>query len=94
MYRSLAGIAPAAPGYARVSIHPEVSKNEGPDGVNSSVATVRGTVSSRWSRVPEADGCVLTLTVTVPVGMTGDVLVPMMTSIAEDVTVTEVSPRH
>ena len=82
MYRSLGGIAPASPGYATVTIAPKISKTLDPVSANASVATVRGVVSSSWTRHTAArcvDGLasLVTMQVSVPVGMLGDVHVPL-----------------
>jgi hypothetical protein len=50
MYRSLGGIAPAAPGYAAVKIAPVISPTRDPASANATVQTVRGAVASRWER--------------------------------------------
>ena len=81
MYRSLGGIAPASSGYATVTIAPKISKTLDPVSANASVATVRGVVSSSWTRHTAArcvDGLasLVTMRVSVPVGMLGDVHVP------------------
>lgn len=54
-YRSLGGIAPGAPGYATVTIAPQVSKTYGPSSVNATVTTIRGRVQSSWVRHPTPD---------------------------------------
>ncbi|MFG1912131.1 family 78 glycoside hydrolase catalytic domain [Kribbella sp. NPDC048928] len=69
-YRDLAGIRPAAPGYARIAIRPHVPA--GLDEVSASVRTVHGVVGSQWRR--QDDG--LHLTVTIPVNTTAEVFVP------------------
>ncbi|QYJ14959.1 Alpha-L-rhamnosidase [Rubrobacter xylanophilus DSM 9941] len=68
-YKYLAGIRPAAPGYERVRIQPETDVLRS---VRASVETVRGTVSSSWTR---AAG-LLRLTVRIPANATGEVCVP------------------
>jgi hypothetical protein len=93
MYRSLGGIAPASPGYATVTIAPKISKMLDPVSVNASVATVRGVVSSRWTRhtaMPCLDGLasVVTMQVVVPVGMLGEVHVPLLGQPSSQVVVT------
>ena len=93
MYRSLGGIAPAAPGYATVTIAPKISKTLDPVSANASVATVRGVVSSSWTRHTAArcvDGLapLVTMRVGVPVGMLGVVYVPLLGSSASQAVVT------
>ena len=93
MYRSLGGIAPASPGYATVTIAPKISKTLDPVSANASVATVRGVVSSSWTRHTGArcvDGLasLVTMQVSVPVGMLGDVHVPLLGSSASHAVVT------
>ena len=83
MYRSLAGIAPASAGYSTVSIAPKISPTLDPAAVNASVTTVRGVVTSSWTR-HSGNGCVnglaghVTLRIGVPVGMLGEVHVPLL----------------
>ena len=83
MYRSLAGIAPASAGYGTVTVAPKVSPTLDPAAVNASVATVRGVVTSSWTR-HSVNGCVngitghVTLRIGVPVGMLGEVHVPLL----------------
>ena len=93
MYRSLGGIAPASPGYAAVTIAPKISKTLDPVSANASVATVRGVVSSSWTRHTGArcvDGLasLVTMQVSVPVGMLGDVHVPLLGRSASQAVVT------
>lgn len=90
MYRSLGGIAPAAPGYERVTIAPRVSPTQDPSSVNASVTTVRGVVTSNWTRhaavagraieEPAGGGCtaLLSLSTAVPAGAVGEIHVPML----------------
>jgi alpha-L-rhamnosidase len=72
MYEDLAGVRPLAPGYRRIEFRPEVP-SAGLDSVAASIETVRGTVATRWKRLP-AGG--LELAVTVPPNATGVVHVP------------------
>ncbi|MBO9709084.1 MAG: family 78 glycoside hydrolase catalytic domain [Caulobacter sp.] len=70
-YEGLAGIRPAAPGYARLRVRPVT-----PDGLSrasGTVATPRGEASSRWTR--RADGGV-TLAVGVPGACAAEVWLP------------------
>ena len=79
MHRSLGGIAPAAPGYATVTIAPQVSRTTGPSAVNASVATVRGVVKSSWirpSNTTETNPFVML--VSVPVGSRAVIRVPLL----------------
>ncbi|GAA3092893.1 hypothetical protein GCM10010530_17760 [Kribbella aluminosa] len=69
-YRDLAGIKPAAPGYARTAIRPHIPA--GLDHVSASVRTVHGIVGSRWD---QRNG-ELRLTVTIPANTTAQVFVP------------------
>eukprot|EP00035_Acanthoeca_spectabilis_P005666 m.116217 g.116217 ORF g.116217 m.116217 type:complete len:1058 (-) comp13125_c0_seq1:126-3299(-) len=83
MYRSLGGIAPTSPGYGTVAIAPQISPTRDPASVNSSVQTVRGKVTSNWTRHDTA-GCVngrtpvVSLRVAVPVGALGSIAVPLL----------------
>ena len=69
-YRELAGIKPAAPGYARIAIRPHLPA--GLDHVSASVRTVRGTVASRWDKLDSG----LRLAVTIPANATAQVFIP------------------
>jgi len=69
-YRDLAGIKPAAPGYARIAIRPHIPA--GLDHVSASVRTVHGIVGSRWDQRNDE----LRLAVTIPANTTAQVFVP------------------
>ncbi|MFN8093914.1 MAG: family 78 glycoside hydrolase catalytic domain [Vicinamibacteria bacterium] len=69
-YETLAGIRPAAPGYAEIEFRPEMP--QGLDHVEASYESVRGTVASSWRRTPDG----LEMAVTVPPNATGRVHVP------------------
>jgi alpha-L-rhamnosidase len=74
LYTQLAGIRPTGPGYRTVMVDPQV-----PDGlghVSGSIDTVRGTVGSSWTRTGDR----FDLKVTVPVGATATVRVPLFGS--------------
>lgn len=73
-YRDLAGIRPAAPGYARIAIRPHVPS--GLEQVSASVRTVHGIVGSQWEQ--RDDG--LHLTVTIPANTTAEVFVPAVSA--------------
>jgi len=49
-YEFLAGIVPTSAGYSTVRVRPLISKTLGPASVTAEVTTVRGTVSSDWTR--------------------------------------------
>ncbi|MBW8768692.1 MAG: family 78 glycoside hydrolase catalytic domain [Gemmatimonadetes bacterium] len=70
-YEGLAGIRPAAPGYAKIVFRPLVP-TAGLDSVSASIETVRGRVASRWLRVAQG----LELDVTVPPTSTARIYVP------------------
>lgn len=72
LYQNLAGIQNPADGYKTVTIRPEVYPELGY--VDATVDTVRGNLASGW-KVNE-DGSV-TVTITVPVGTTADILLPV-----------------
>ena len=78
-YQNLAGIQDPRDGYKTVTIRPEIFKELGY--VNATVETVRGDLISGWQI--QDDGSV-TVSITVPVGTTADILLP----IAEDSSVT------
>jgi hypothetical protein len=87
MYRSLGGISPASPGYAAVKIAPQISKTLDPASANATVSTVRGVVEVAWTRHSIGDelaSCtngrspLVTMTVSVPVGMLGEVHIPLL----------------
>jgi alpha-L-rhamnosidase len=70
-YRDLAGIKPAAPGYAKIDIEPHV-----PGGLDRAAATqqtAHGTVSSAWAKTEHT----LHLRATVPANTTATVHVPL-----------------
>jgi alpha-L-rhamnosidase len=50
MYEYLGGIRPVTNGYEQVTITPAISKSAGPSAVNMSVTTVRGLITSQWTR--------------------------------------------
>eukprot|EP00040_Diaphanoeca_grandis_P015233 m.77460 g.77460 ORF g.77460 m.77460 type:complete len:1094 (-) comp25018_c0_seq1:43-3324(-) len=50
LYRSVGGIAPAAPGFKRVKIFPDVIAKGGPDSANTSMITASGLVTVAWQR--------------------------------------------
>lgn len=70
MYRTMAGVSAAEPGYRRVLVAPE--PGEGVDSVDFAHETPYGEVRSAWST--EGDG--LTLDVTIPANTTAEVRVP------------------
>eukprot|EP01052_Picozoa_sp_SAG31_P001943 SAG31_NODE_65_length_28565_cov_8.402914_24_plen_486_part_00 len=71
LYEYMAGIIPTSSGYATVDIKPHISKSLGPASVNAVVRTVRGSITSNWTRhttsVPEQKGQLLvSLSVQIP----------------------------
>ena len=66
MYEYLGGIRPTAPGYETVSIKPAISKTVGPSSVNMTLSTVRGRITSHWTRYLNGT---TQLKVEVPVGV-------------------------
>lgn len=70
-YEGLAGIRPAAPGYARVRIRPVMPR--GLTGAGARLVTPRGEIGSRWRR--EGDG-LITLEVSIPGACEGEVWLP------------------
>lgn len=76
LYEHLAGVTPAAPGWARVSVAPKVAHDAGPSAVNATVRTTSGTVRVAWSRGATGDAHLLTLRVRVPVGAAASVTMP------------------
>jgi len=71
LYEDLAGIRPAAPGYAVVDFTPRIPAS-GLDRVSASYDSVRGRVASTWRRTPAG----LEIEVTVPPNAVGRVHVP------------------
>jgi alpha-L-rhamnosidase len=71
MYQDVAGIEPAAPGYTGITIRPHPMT--GLDRAEATVDSPLGPISSSWTRTGES----FTLDVTVPVGATADVHVPV-----------------
>jgi alpha-L-rhamnosidase len=65
MWKHLAGITPAAPGFAEVTIMPRIHDSVGPRAVRGEFLSPRGTIVSSW-RVA-ADG--VSLNVSLPVGV-------------------------
>ena len=101
MYRSIGGIAPSSPGYGTVKISPQISRLLDPASANATVSTVRGVVGSSWTRHAvgaNRAGCLggrgrtplLTLRVTVPVGMLAVLHVPLLGREAAHTTVEQV----
>jgi alpha-L-rhamnosidase len=70
-YESLAGIRPAAPGYAVIDFAPEIPRS-GLDRVSASYESVRGAVATSWRRTSAG----LEIDVTVPPNAVGRVHVP------------------
>ncbi|MFE7224906.1 family 78 glycoside hydrolase catalytic domain [Nocardioides sp. NPDC057577] len=70
MYRTMAGISAAEPGYRKVRIAPE--PGDGVDDVDYSLQTPYGTVKSAWA----TDDGPMTLDVTVPANTTAEVRIP------------------
>lgn len=55
MYEHLGGVTSLGNGYEKVSIQPSISKSLGPTSVNMTVTTVRGPISSHWTRMASTD---------------------------------------
>lgn len=81
-YTDLAGITATAPGYAAISIAPQIPA--GLKHVAASISTVRGTVSSAWTRTGQS----FRLDVTVPVNTTATVSVPLFGGSAKTIRAT------
>ena len=96
-YEYLAGIVPTSPGYAAVRVRPLISKSLPPSSVDASVTTVRGVVTSHWTRnIVMQDGQIdvaagvrlVTLGVVVPDAVTSaEVHVPLLGCRAYEVAV-------
>jgi len=71
-YTVLAGIKPTNPGYRTVTIEPQVPA--GLAHVSASIDTAHGRIGSQWTQTRAG----LTLTVTVPAGVTATVRVPLV----------------
>lgn len=71
MYRVVAGINPAAPGYGKIRIAPQISNRL--TWAEAAYESVRGTIASAWKR--NEDGTA-ELAVTIPPNTTADVFVP------------------
>jgi len=71
LYQDVAGIQPTAPGYTGIRIHPYVF--DGLESAEGHVDSPLGRIGSAWTRDDEA----FTLDVTVPVGATAEVYVPI-----------------
>jgi len=81
LYKCLAGISPASPGYSEIAIKPHIIDDL--RDVSASIETVRGMTSSSWVK----DGNGLHLDVTIPVNSQAEVSVPKMG--LENVTIKE-----
>ena len=71
MHRVVAGLAPAAPGYRRLLIAPQPPRR-GLASASARLRTPYGVAATAW----RLDDGMLRLTVTVPVGVTGEVVLP------------------
>lgn len=80
-YRDLAGIGPAAPGFRRINIKPQVVGDL--TYAKASLKTIRGLASSAWDRTANS----VDLKVTIPVNCEAKVSVPKLGS--SDVTIAE-----
>ncbi|MEV5721616.1 family 78 glycoside hydrolase catalytic domain [Amycolatopsis mediterranei] len=87
-YTQFAGITPASPGYASISIAPQVPAGLGH--VAASIDTVRGAVASEWTQT----GCRFDLTVTVPANTTATVTLPTGTRIPVGSGTSKFTARH
>ena len=106
MYRTLGGIKPTSAGYATVRIAPTISPTADPSSANVSVTTVRGVVTSIWKRhtqvhVGAQNGRIInnascgqvlvTMEVSVPVGIKSTVHIPLLANDPAGLVVSEVS---
>ena len=66
MFRSVAGINPAAPGYAAIEIAPHVVLDAGPASTTATLDTVHGHIRVEWSRVADRPSRSFSLSVQVP----------------------------
>ena len=71
--------------FSKIRFAPQISKTQGPNSVNASRQTIRGVVRSHWVR---GDGgltsdLVTRLDVTVPVGATAEVVLPLLVRVRE-----------
>jgi hypothetical protein len=101
MYEFMAGIRPTSPGYRTVDIRPHISKTLGPSSMEAAVRTVRGTITSNWTRhttAASAQGAgqtVLSLRVHVPAGVQRAILrIPLLGLAARDVRLQQLELRH
>jgi alpha-L-rhamnosidase len=70
LYKVVAGIRPAAPGYARLRLQP--TPGPGLDWTRAALDTRHGRVECGWRR----DGDAIEVTATVPAGIEADVVLP------------------
>eukprot|EP00937_MAST-01D_sp_MAST-1D-sp2_P003514 g3514.t1 len=74
MYRAVAGVGPAADGYARVAVAPRVTaggeSDGGPAAARATLKSARGEVGVSWVRAPAA-GILIALNATVPPAVEG-----------------------
>ena len=97
---ALGGISPAADGFGVVTIAPKVSRTLGPSSVAMSLRTVRGLVTSNWTRFDEAlagqvgDGsALLRLKVTLPPSAIAHLRLPLLSGDLSSLYVTEGSSK-
>ena len=84
MWKHLAGITPAAPGFAKVAIAPRIHDTVGPRSVGGQFLSVKGLITSSW-RVTRPD--TVRLSVSLPIGVGGaTILVPKPTTAGQPAT--------
>lgn len=86
MYRSVAGIAPAANGYNAVRIAPQIVRGLGPTKASATLSTVRGPATVSWDATASKS---ISIDATIPAGATGTVSVPTLGTTAASVVITE-----
>ncbi|MFC7588345.1 alpha-L-rhamnosidase C-terminal domain-containing protein [Nonomuraea antimicrobica] len=79
LHRTVAGLAPAAPGYRRLRVAPR--PGGGLTGADASLETPYGPASVSWTRTEST----MTITATVPPGATAEIVPPWPDAVAQEV---------
>ena len=90
LYKSLAGITPLAPGYARADVRPRGIGVRNLSHLNASVATPHGEITLSWRLVSAASAtsaaappAQLSLALRLPAGVAARVAIPLLSTITE-----------
>lgn len=100
LYGDVGGIAPAADGYAVVRVAPKISKTLGPAHVSMRLLTVRGFVTSSWTRsLHTGNGTApsMAFVIGIPIGSRAHAVLPLLANASLcvfDVGVQDAPVRH